>query len=154
MNGVRPTTEAERLALKAAVRRALRMSGGGASVQHATRVGEAELSRYAGAEHADRHCPLDVALDLDREAGVPVILAALAAAEGYGLAPLAQAPGAVKLSDIPAITDPVAVAVRRLAEALADGAVSGKESADIVAAVDTALKPLLDLRARAEGGAR
>lgn len=58
---IRQTTPEHRLALKGAVRRALKLAGGAASVQHATRVGDGDLSRYGSPDHADRHCPIDVA---------------------------------------------------------------------------------------------
>lgn len=93
MSELRKTTGELRSALKAAVRRVLTLSGGGDSVQYATRVKAPALSRYGSThdEHADNHCPIDVAMDLDLEAGQPVILAAMAKAQGYELRPTAAA---------------------------------------------------------------
>jgi hypothetical protein len=88
---LRASSPEEHLALKSAVKRCAKLAGGAASVQHMTRVGEAELSRYASSEHGDRHCPIDVAIDLDREAGHPVILEAMAALLGYRLVPADEA---------------------------------------------------------------
>ena len=82
---MRNTTPQERLALKAAVRRAVKLAGGGANAQHATRVAEPALSKYSSSGEPAHHCPVDIALDLDREAGAPVILSALAELQGFSL---------------------------------------------------------------------
>ncbi|QKV18740.1 hypothetical protein [Oricola thermophila] len=82
---VRATNEHQRAALKAAVRHAIRRCGGGATAQDATRVNAAALSKYGSGDWPDNHVPVDVALDLDLDAGEPVILSALAREQGYDL---------------------------------------------------------------------
>ncbi|AJY44684.1 hypothetical protein [Martelella endophytica] len=75
--------------LKAATRRAVKAAGGGDALSLTTRVSEGQLSKYglASEDHQDTYIPLDVALEADREAGSPIIAAALAAAQGFRLVP-------------------------------------------------------------------
>ena len=140
---LRASTAGERLALKAAVRRAAKMAGGGASVQHALRVGEADLSRYGSPEHAARHCPIDVALDLDREAGAPVIVAALAGLLGYRLVLVDAEPAqGVTPDDISAVTVETAEAVKALCDRLGKGPASAADKAAIHKEIEEAVAAL------------
>ncbi|MGV0909237.1 hypothetical protein [Martelella sp. FOR1707] len=84
---MRVITEDDGRALKAATRRAVKAAGGGEALSLVSRVSAAQLSKYglAGDEHAETFMPLDVALEADREAGAPIIAAALAAAQGFRL---------------------------------------------------------------------
>lgn len=99
MNDLRKTTGDDRLGLKAAVRRSVSLAGGGDSVEYATRVDASSLSRYGSPkpEHEKNHCPVDVALDLDLEAGQPIITAAMASRQGFELVPIVSA-GAMDVS--------------------------------------------------------
>lgn len=149
---LRASTPAERLALKAAVKRASKLAGGAASVQHVTRVCESDLSRYAGAEYEDRHCPVDVALDLDREAGHPVILSALAAILGYRLVAAEGAgDGGIGAADIAALFQENA----EFAEAAAAGAsrITATELGRIERGAERAVAAVRRVEALARAGA-
>lgn len=78
------------LGFKAAVRRAVKMAGGGVAAAEETRVDPARLSRYGSAFDA-LIAPIDVAADLDRAAGDDVILRAWATMRGYELRPRGEA---------------------------------------------------------------
>lgn len=155
MDEMRASTPDERRALKAAVRRAARLAGGAASVQHMTRVSETDLSRYAGPAHAERHCPIDVALEIDREAQSPVILAALAGMLGYrlvrerggdraGLDETAVAKVAKEAADVA-----VAIAAGR-----ADGRLCEADRRAINQEIEEAVKALRDVQAGVMGADR
>lgn len=154
MNDLRKTTGPVRQALKAAVRRALILAGGGDSVQYATRVKAPALSRYASSqeEHQENHCPIDVALDLDLEAGQPVITTLMARAQGYDLHPTEPA----IYSDIPWCSKLGAIARQdgllhgMIGEALADGQINALEAKCIVDEIDRHMDQLRSLRARVE----
>lgn len=158
MSELRKTTTEMRAALKSAVRRVVSLAGGGDSVQYATRVKAPALSRYGstGDEHVDNHCPIDVALDLDLEAGQAVILGALAKAQGFELQPISAA----VYSDIPWCAKLGAIARQdgmlhgMIGEALADGEINAHEAKCIVEEIDRHMDQLRSLRARieAEGG--
>lgn len=125
---LRASSPEEHLALKSAVKRCAKLAGGAASVQHMTRVGEAELSRYGAPDHADRHCPIDVAIDLDREAGHPVILEAMAALLGYRLVAAEAEPAEpVSPRDLARIGTETAGFVAAVAEAGEDGKIDAVE---------------------------
>lgn len=158
MNDLRKTTGDDRLSLKAAVRRALALAGGGESVQHATRVDNSSLSRYGSVseEHQKNHCPIDVALDLDLEAGRPVIVEVMARRLGCELHPISPAAH----SDMPWCAK-LGVLSRQagqlhglLGDALADNQIDAIEAKAIVEEVDRHIEHLRKLKSRveAEGG--
>lgn len=152
MDDMRASTPDERRALKAAVRRSCKIAGGAASVQHATRAGEVDLSRYASTEHADRHCPIDVAIELDREAGSPVIVSAMAALLGYRLV-AEDAKGAEPLSmrDVAQVTTEAAQLVSAVAEASGDGKIDPHEVNNIDKEAEEAVAAIRQLQAKAKG---
>lgn len=135
---MRPSTEHDRAALKAAVRRAMKRAGGGDSFCHSTRVGAPTLSYYANPGRDDMHIPVDVAIDLDREAGAPVVAAEMARMLGYRLVPLDAVDGGPDMSDLAAVAGESADVVRKFADALADGAIDRLERADLSAEIDEA----------------
>lgn len=149
---MRASSDHDRLALKAAVRLALKRVGGGDCFCHATRVGAPALSNYANANRDDSHMPLDVALDLDRDAGAPIIAGALARMNGYRLVPL-QASGGDQpdLGDIAVIARETGDVVSALATALADGGVDSREAADIRREIEEANAALNRLAAKLTG---
>ena len=143
---MRNTTPQERLALKAAVRRAVKLAGGGANAQHATRVAEPALSKYSSSGEPAHHCPVDIALDLDREAGAPVILSALAELQGFSLVRGRGAEAAAfSLADVAPIASSFAATLEAVTAALADGRLDaaerralGQHLADLLKAVTAA----------------
>ncbi|KQT70578.1 MULTISPECIES: hypothetical protein [unclassified Aureimonas] len=160
MSDLRKSTGAMRLAIKAAVRRALTLAGGGESVQHATRVNGASLSRYASAnpDHELNHAPIDVVLDLDLEAGQPVILAAFADAQGYDIVRRERPDTA---SDMPwcakmgILSKQDSAVLGQIGDALADGKISPAEGRCIVDEIEKEELLLRRLKERviAESGA-
>jgi hypothetical protein len=81
----KPFTDAQ-YALKAAVRRAVKMAGGCHAAAEVVRVDAARLSRYGNID-APEFAPIDVCFELDRAAGSPEIARALAGLEGCDLTP-------------------------------------------------------------------
>jgi len=67
----RPTTEQDRAAIKAAVRRLIRNAGGQTEAAACTRVGQPALSRYGSVTHPDDQMPVDVLMDLTIDADDP-----------------------------------------------------------------------------------
>jgi hypothetical protein len=76
-------------ALKAAVRRAVKMAGGCNAATDTVRVDAPRLSRYGNVQ-APEFAPIDVCVELDRAAGDPVILRAWADLMGLDLLPRDQ----------------------------------------------------------------
>lgn len=84
----RPSSDADRLALKAAFRAQMRACGGQEAAADVTRVGQPALSRYGAASHPNEHAPLDILLDLVRDTGNPVVLQRLCRLAGGAYVPL------------------------------------------------------------------
>ena len=145
---LRPTTPAARLALKAAVRRALTAAGGGASFQHATRVREAALSK-AASPHEDAFLALDVVADLDLDVGDPIVTAELAALQGFRLVPVEAEPAAPDVRDLATIATRAAAVQSTLAEGIAAGALDASELRAIEAEAAALRDAACDLNARA-----
>jgi hypothetical protein len=146
---MRPSSPQDRLALKAAVRRAAVFGGGAASVQYATRVDESDLSRYSNPAYPERHCPLDVALDLDLEAGQPVILSAFAAAQKFRLVPEQRgAAGSLGPHDVAKLCTEHADLMRSIAAALDDSTINSAEAREIHREIEELMAVLRDLQGR------
>lgn len=78
------------------------LAGGNTLFQHSTRVVVSQLSKYASLNEDDEksYMPIDVAVDLDRAAGSPVITGTMAQLLGFRLEPLSAAVAdAEKLSE-------------------------------------------------------
>ena len=148
---MRASSDHDRLALKAAVRLALKRVGGGDCFCHATRVGAPALSNYANANRDDSHMPLDVALDLDRDAGAPIVVGALARLTGYRLVPLQAGDSKPGLDDIAIIARETGDVVSALATALVDGGVDSREAAEIHREIEEASAALNRLAAKLIG---
>ncbi len=84
---IRPTTEQDRQALKAAVRRLLPMAGGVSAFEKVTRVNASALSRYGAPDEVDYHIPFDIALDLTLDTGNPALLILFADKCGFDVSP-------------------------------------------------------------------
>ncbi|NMG39836.1 hypothetical protein GRZ55_11330 [Chelativorans sp. ZYF759] len=149
MAELRETTPQERRALSMSVRRAAKLGGGAASVQHMTRVGEADLSRYGAPEQDDRHCPIDVAVDLDRMAGGPVVVAAMATLLGYRLVAEARpANGDLCLREIARIGSESAEVVAAILHAMADGTLCEADRRRINMEIEEACRVLRSVQGR------
>lgn len=151
----RASSEHDRLALKAAVARALKLAGGSASFQHSTRLHESNLSRAASPHAEDQHLPLDVALDLDREAQAPVILSELARILGYALKPLKDdAAGSLALPEAIEMMSAAHKASATVLAALEDGNVSTAEAQGAARDIDKAIRSLTHVRGKLSGAKR
>ena len=149
MAELRETTPQERRALSLSVKRAAKLGGGAASVQHMTRVGEADLSRYGAPDQDDRHCPIDVAVELDRMAGGPVIVAAMASMLGYRLVAEARGAGAdLCLREVGRITSESAEVVSAILDAMSDGRLCEADRRRINMEIEEACRVLRTVQAR------
>lgn len=124
-------------AIKTATQKAIEEAGGVDAVASAVRVGRSQISDYQN-KHSPSVVPVDVALDLDRYAGEPLLLAEFAKQSGYAITPFTFGEG-----DIAAVMQRF---IRRSGSTsettvriLADGIVTLEEANDL-------LKDLLDVR--------
>jgi hypothetical protein len=112
----RPFTRADYLAIKAATRRACEEAGPLKEIAAATRVDAPQLSRYGNVEEPS-FVPVDVAMDVDRLAGKPTILAAYAQVCGFALVPHELHAHACRLFDhVAEIARDMSAVVAELAE--------------------------------------
>lgn len=108
----RPTTEQDRAAIKAAVRRLIRHAGGQTEAAACTRVGQPALSRYGSRNHPDDQVPVDILMDLTMDADDPDAIRTLCRLANGVFVPLPRAQDCV--TNWPAA---VGASVRRGAEA-------------------------------------
>lgn len=129
----RKSTDAERLELKAATRRALDLAGKANAFALVTRVEAPALSKYGSPAEPGAFMPIDVMLDLARDVGAPVILEELAAILGYRLVPLDDAGQGepVTLADIAAAAREAGDVTQTAMTALADGEIDGHERREL-----------------------
>lgn len=154
---IRQTSDQTRLSLKAAVRHALKLAGGGDSFQNATRVNAGTLSKYASPEWVDYHIPLDVALDLDLDASEPVCVRALAAAQGYDLVAQVKSSGAQcasPLSSLGGLAREHADLINAICVGAADGEITEAERRDIRKEAHELQSEISRLLAALEAGAK
>lgn len=122
MHPGRPTNEQDRLSLKAAFRRLLKMAGGQEAAELITRGKHQTLNRYGNANEIDCQAPIDVIADLEREVGDLVVTVHLAEMNGFMLVKKsAVAADANLLTHISALAGESGQAVQATVEALADG---------------------------------
>lgn len=154
---MRSISDKQGKALKAATRRALDMAGGPESFQHATRVRQGQLSKYAAPseEHADSFMPLDIALEADLEAGTPIIAEQLARMQGYRLVRIEDEPVGEKLShrDLSALHLEFSDVVRVAHDALEDGHADEAERRRIGKEIAQLKKALAVIEGKIGGGA-
>ncbi|TAU98147.1 hypothetical protein ELI38_20290 [Rhizobium leguminosarum] len=130
------------------------LAGGNTLFQHSTRVVVSQLSKYASLNEDDEksYMPIDVAVDLDRAAGSPIITGTMAQLLGFRLEPLgAAAAEADKLSERDAhklLAEAMDVSQALLA-AFADGRVDALEKKrlrvelrEVIRAAETVLAKL------------
>jgi len=143
----RASTEQQRLALKAAARRAISLCGGGDSLAQITRIKAPQLSRCASPDYAD-FMPVDVALDADIDCGKPVFLAAMAALEGYSIAPLAGGKSTpVSIASAASLIEAATGSFSAVNAALADGSLTRRECEAISSALSKTIETALRLKA-------
>lgn len=94
MIAARPSTEAQRKALKVASQVLVNLIGGPKLAAQLTDVDAPTLCLYGAPHEERRHMRVDIALDLDLAAGDPVMTRALAAAQGFSLVRATISPGA------------------------------------------------------------
>jgi hypothetical protein len=88
----RNSTEADRNALKTAFKREISILGGLEAAASCTRVGKSVLSEYGAIQAPASFPPVDVVLDLERIAGLPLVTECLARSQGFRLLPI-ELPG-------------------------------------------------------------
>jgi sugar phosphate isomerase/epimerase len=148
---MRVSTEQERKALKSAVRLALKLAGGPERFSHVTAVKCPELSKYASASE-DRQARIDVALELDREAGAPVVLGEMARLLGYSLGQGERRDtAAATLADASRVARECLDVFNVVIEALADGRIDPTEGRACRQQIAEAIRELAQLDARIAG---
>lgn len=87
---MRTISEPEQRTLKSATDGAYELAGGISRIIDFTRVGTAQLSKYASfnVEYRESFIPVDVAIEVDRRAKTPTIVKEMAALLGYELVPM------------------------------------------------------------------
>lgn len=146
MSVLRPTTEHQRRQMKAVVRRLLELAGGVTSFEHTTRVKAPALSKYASADDATSHMPIDVAMDLMMDTGSNGILSVMAAMLGLKLVALDADGRGAPLPDVADISELVrdnSNVITALSVALADGVMTPAEERQISNEIE---KNVLELR--------
>lgn len=142
----RLTTIAERLELKASTERALIRAGGGVNFHFYTRVATTQLHRYGAADEKD-FIPLDVAVELDRKAGVPIAIGTAARLLGYRLEPLTGEAGTQCLAEaISGAIRECSDVYTKAIDATADDRITPVERRDINTEIDEAVESLQRLR--------
>jgi len=150
---LRSITQDEELALKAAVKRALKMGGGAASVQHMVGAEETRLSRYASPHDLDSHAKITDAIEIDRQAGAPVILSAMASLLGYRLvAEEREADAKLSPRDIARVATETSQFIAVLADASDDDVIDGNEQLLIDREAEEAVASIRRAQAKAKGG--
>lgn len=149
---LRSITQDEELALKAAVKRALKMGGGAASVQHMVGAEESRLSRYANPHELDSHAKITDAIEIDRQTGTPVILSAMASLLGYRLvAEEHEADSKLSPRDIVRVATETSQFMAVLADATDDNVIDSHERRLIDQEAEEAVASIRRAQAKAKG---
>jgi hypothetical protein len=146
-------SDLERRALKNVVGHAVKLAGGQENAVNVTsRISRAAaFSDYANAALEDRHCPIDVAIELDQFNVEPLILKTMARMTGQALIPLPR----ITASDTPLgrITGEAMKEVSdvfgTLGRQLEDGTLSAIEGPFLEREIDEAVEKLLALKLQA-----
>lgn len=117
----RPTSEADRLDLKAATRQALDLARP-SKFALITRVEVPALSNYSSPSEMEKFMPVDVVVDLCRDIGSPILVEEMARLLGFKLVPLdPEEGGDVGYEDIADLSREGGDVVQTLANGLKDG---------------------------------
>lgn len=117
-------------AIKTAVKEAIKRIGGIDAAASVVRVGRSQLSDY-GNRNSPQTVPADVAVALDCCAQHPLILAAMAHAEGYGIVPLHFGEGHIP-KDMAKFAAETSLTLQRGFEALEDMQVDVPEAQELL----------------------
>ena len=151
---IRPTTEQDRQALKAAVRRLLPMAGGVSAFEKVTRVNASALSRYGAPDEAINHMPIDVAMDLMIDTRSNGIVSIMAAQLGYKLVSLGNQNFGNTLPDIgdmSRLSKSVSDVMHEYAQAIADGSITPREKQQIDIEIEEAVQMLRAFQRKVDG---
>ena len=151
---IRPTTEHDRQALKAAVRRLLPMAGGVSAFEKVTRVNASTLSRYGAPDEAISHMPIDVAMDLMLDTRSNGIMSIMAAQLGYKLVSLGNQNFGNTLPDIgdmSRLSKSVSDVMHEYAQAIADGSITPREKQQIDIEIEEAVQMLRAFQRKVDG---
>ncbi|WP_376710874.1 phage regulatory CII family protein [Pseudochrobactrum lubricantis] len=151
---IRPTTEQDRQALKAAVRRLLPMAGGVSAFEKVTRVNASTLSRYGAPDEAINHMPIDVAMDLMLDTRSNGIVSIMAAQLGYKLVSLGNQNFGNTLPDIgdmSRLSKSVSDVMQEYAQAIADGSITPREKQQIDIEIEEAVQILRAFQRKVDG---
>lgn len=146
--------DGERLRLKAATEQAVKLTGG-AEFELRSRVLKAALSKYGSRSQSDHFIPLDVALELDRHNGAPLVTSVLAGMQGYRLVPAGEIEESeLALADAQTIAKETGDVVNLLLTLLASGRkIDAADRRDVLREVAEAKACLYRLANKVSGGA-
>ncbi|WEZ84599.1 hypothetical protein P6U16_08505 [Rhizobium sp. 32-5/1] len=139
--------------LKGAMLRGLTMAGGGAVVQHSTRINEKTLSKQASGsdDHEKTFTAIDVAVEIDMLAGTPVITAMMAEMLGYQLVPVetgSHVADALAARDAIQLMSEAMDAVKVINAAVSDNHLDAAERRDVMRELEELLKLARHLQQR------
>lgn len=134
-------------AIKTATRTAIKACGGLDSISRAVRVGITQLSDYCNREKASV-VPVDVAVELDKEAQEPLILSVMAQAEGFALVPVKFGNGLLP-HDMGKFAKATSEVLQKGFESMADGNVDVQEAHEILTYAQRARTSLHHIEATA-----
>jgi hypothetical protein len=118
-----------------------------------TRVEAAVLSKYGSPAETDKFMGIDVAVELCRDIGAPLVVEEMARLLGYRLEPLAAGDaGAVDAGDLADVHRETAEVVQTLARALPDG-IDTAERRDLRREISQGITALHRLDRKVAGGA-
>ncbi len=154
---MRTISEIETRSIKSATESSYLLGGGVTAFPDLTRVGVSTLSKYASFndEFKENVIPCDVAIEADRRAKSPIIVAAMARLLGYRLVrDTEDAPvRAATLDDVMTVFTEHADVLREARKALLDGKVDEADRKIVVPEIDEAMRALQHLRDGFVGGA-
>lgn len=155
MHPIRTISDEERRSLKGMTAACLKFIGVSA-FQHMTRVKVPALSKYgsAGEEHQQDFMPVDIAIEADRAAGEPVIVAEMARLLGYRLVKDdEQERAGLTPSMLLSAAGQFGRTIEAASKALDDGRVDAAERAQLTPMLIELNRQTGDMLARVAGGA-
>lgn len=149
----RPSTAAQRRALKTAKRHVVRLVGGGLAASLVSRVREAAISKYLAQEMSEVHMPVDVVLDLELDAGHPAITEKLAEMQGFALVRVTRGSAKpITIHEIGQLMRGSSEASAAALDALADGKFTAAEVRDVNEFVEGMIRSWRDFQSRLRVG--